>query len=342
MSRPRIGNRAEFAAGGGACPRGQGRGPPRTRALLGWNLWRDGAREGEGKMAAPLRTQHDIRETDARGVPGAEAARELGVGRNTASRYAGMSDMSPAPPPPAPVARRPRATRPGSTRFSRATSARRGGGAAPRGASATGSSAGAGNAGPTRARAAAPQRPVLRRRHVREPLRRPPRDLRAGRPGADDARARQRDRGRREALRRGCGARAAPQAPRAPPPRQPPPRPLPGRRGGGRSRAPRGSRGAACPSRCPGPPRPGGGGLDARLAAGCARVIASSRRRDGRPVAEAPAEDLAATPALPAEPLDAARRPSCKSDGRGHVATGEPERGGADPSAHDAHSRGAP
>lgn len=112
--------------------------------------------------------------------------------------------------------------------------------------------------------------------------------------------------------------------------------------GGGRSRAPRGSRGAACPSRCPGPPRPGGGGLDARLAAGCARVIASSRRRDGRPVAEAPAEDLAATPALPAEPLDAARRPSCKSDGRGHVATGEPERGGADPSAHDAHSRGAP
>lgn len=69
------------------------------------------------------------------------------------------------------------------------------------------------------------------------------------------------------------------------------------------------------------------------------RLVAPPRRQAGP---EAPAEDLAATPALPAEPLDAARRPSCKSDGRGHVATGEPERGGADPSAHDAHSRGAP
>ena len=308
-------NRAEFApkneqaahrepsgirGGGGACPRGQGRGPPRTRALLGWNLWRDGAREGEGKMAAPLRTQHDIRETDARGVPGAEAARELGVGRNTASRYAGMSDMSPAPPPPAPVARRPRAMRPGSTRFSRATSARRGGGAAPRGASATGSSAGAGNAGPTRARAAAPQRPVLRRRHVREPLRRPPRDLRAGRPGADDARARQRDRGRREALRRGCGARAAPQAPRAPPPRQPPPRPLPGRRGGG-GRERRGAPGAQ-------PARPGARGL---LAPG----VGGGSTPASRPAAPASsprraAETAGRSPRRP--PRTWRRRPPCR------------------------------
>ena len=235
-------------------------------------------------MAAPLRTQHDIRETDARGVPGAEAARELGVGRNTASRYAGMSDMSPAPPPPAPVARRPRATRPGSTRFSRATSARRGGGAAPRGASATGSSAGAGNAGPTRARAAAPQRPVLRRRHVREPLRRPPRDLRAGRPGADDARARQRDRGRREALRRGCGTRAAPQAPRAPPPRQPPPRPLPGRRGGAVESA-AGLPGRSLPVPVPGASSPRGWGAR-RPPRGRLRprhrLVAPPRRQAGR------------------------------------------------------------
>lgn len=49
-------------------------------------------------MTVPLRTQHDIREMDARGVPRAEIARELGVSRNTVARYADMEDMSPAPP----------------------------------------------------------------------------------------------------------------------------------------------------------------------------------------------------------------------------------------------------
>ncbi len=49
----------------------------------------------------PLQTQHDIREMDARGVPRAEIARELGVSRNTVAKYADMEDMSPAPPLPA-------------------------------------------------------------------------------------------------------------------------------------------------------------------------------------------------------------------------------------------------
>ena len=56
-------------------------------------------------MTVPLRTQHDMRETGARGVPRAEAARGLGVSRNTVSRYADMADMPPAPPLPAPRAR---------------------------------------------------------------------------------------------------------------------------------------------------------------------------------------------------------------------------------------------
>ena len=62
--------------------------------------------------------------------------------------------------------------------------------------------------------------------------------------------------------------------------------------------------------------------LNAGLAAGCARINAdpSSRCRDGRPVSEAMAEDLAAMAALPATPFDAVRWLSCKSDGRGHVA----------------------
>ena len=33
-------------------------------------------------MTVPLQTQHDIREMDARGVPRAEIARELGLSRN--------------------------------------------------------------------------------------------------------------------------------------------------------------------------------------------------------------------------------------------------------------------
>ena len=52
-------------------------------------------------MTVPLQTQHDIREMDARGVPRARIARELGVSRNTVAKYADMEDMSPAPPFPA-------------------------------------------------------------------------------------------------------------------------------------------------------------------------------------------------------------------------------------------------
>lgn len=56
-------------------------------------------------MTVPLQTQHDIREMDARGVPRAEIARELGLSRNTVARYTDMADMSPAPPLPAPMPR---------------------------------------------------------------------------------------------------------------------------------------------------------------------------------------------------------------------------------------------
>ena len=49
----------------------------------------------------PLDTQQDIQEMDARGVPRAQIARDLGVSRNTVAKYADMQDMSPA----APVAR---------------------------------------------------------------------------------------------------------------------------------------------------------------------------------------------------------------------------------------------
>ncbi len=52
-------------------------------------------------MTAPLATQRDIREMDARGVPRAEISRELGVGRSTVAKRADMEDMSPAPPVPA-------------------------------------------------------------------------------------------------------------------------------------------------------------------------------------------------------------------------------------------------
>ena len=56
-------------------------------------------------MAVPLDTRDDIRTLDARGVPRAEIARELGLSRNTVAKYADMEDLSPAPPIPA---RRPR------------------------------------------------------------------------------------------------------------------------------------------------------------------------------------------------------------------------------------------
>lgn len=39
---------------------------------------------------------------DARGVPRAEIAREVGLSRNTVAKYADMEDMSPEPPVPAP------------------------------------------------------------------------------------------------------------------------------------------------------------------------------------------------------------------------------------------------
>lgn len=263
-------------------------------------------------MTVPLQTQHDMRETDARGVPRAEAARELGVSRNTVSRYADMADMPPAPPLPAPRARpsleghearvdsvlsgdlgAPRRRRHTARRtcdrlvaergYSGSYSsvcrhvAERGRGRASAGdgspglewpraprRSTTATSRPTRRAGgrrrTARPHAAAPRREVLRRRHVRAlrvPLRRPPRDLRAGRPGADDARARQRDRGRQEALRRGRGVRAVLRVPRALPPRQPPPRPPPTRATRrARSRTPWGSRGATRWCRCPGRPRP--------------------------------------------------------------------------------------
>ena len=56
-------------------------------------------------MTAPLATQQDIREMDARGVPRAEISRELGVSRNTVAKHAGMEGMSPTPPVPARRAR---------------------------------------------------------------------------------------------------------------------------------------------------------------------------------------------------------------------------------------------
>ena len=52
-------------------------------------------------MAVPLDTRDDIRTMDARGVPRAEIARELGLSRNTVAKYADMEDLSPAPPIPA-------------------------------------------------------------------------------------------------------------------------------------------------------------------------------------------------------------------------------------------------
>lgn len=51
-------------------------------------------------MTMPLDTQQDIREMDARGVPRAQIARDLGVSRNTVAKYADMEDMSPEAPVP--------------------------------------------------------------------------------------------------------------------------------------------------------------------------------------------------------------------------------------------------
>ena len=61
--------------------------------------------------------------------------------------------------------------------------------------------------------------------------------------------------------------------------------------------------------------------LNGMLEAGCARLNAASRCRDGRPVADALAEDLAAMSALPPDPFDAvrwvrARRQARLRDGR--------------------------
>ena len=59
--------------------------------------------------------------------------------------------------------------------------------------------------------------------------------------------------------------------------------------------------------------------LNALLRDGCDRLNAASRARDGRPVPEALAEDLAAMLALPSAPFDAVRWTRCRSDKRGVV-----------------------
>lgn len=59
--------------------------------------------------------------------------------------------------------------------------------------------------------------------------------------------------------------------------------------------------------------------LNGLLAAGCERLNAASRCRDGRPVIEALAEDLAAMAALPADPFDAVRWVRARADKRGYV-----------------------
>jgi len=69
----------------------------------------------------------------------------------------------------------------------------------------------------------------------------------------------------------------------------------------------------------PVPSFPSLGALNAYLADGCARLNASSRARDGRPVPEALAEDLAAMLSLPGTPFDAVRWVRARSDKRGYV-----------------------
>lgn len=53
-------------------------------------------------MTLPPDAMDDMRSTDADGVPRAEMARRLRVGRNTVAKYAGMEDLSPSAPVPAP------------------------------------------------------------------------------------------------------------------------------------------------------------------------------------------------------------------------------------------------
>ena len=59
--------------------------------------------------------------------------------------------------------------------------------------------------------------------------------------------------------------------------------------------------------------------LNALLRAGCDRLNASSRARDGRLTAEALPEDLAAMLSLPSAPFDAVRWVRCRADRRGVV-----------------------
>lgn len=59
--------------------------------------------------------------------------------------------------------------------------------------------------------------------------------------------------------------------------------------------------------------------LNGMLEAGCALLNAASFCRDGRPVIEALAEDLAAMAALPADPFDAVRWVRARADKRGYV-----------------------
>jgi transposase len=61
------------------------------------------------------------------------------------------------------------------------------------------------------------------------------------------------------------------------------------------------------------------GELNALLAAGCERINAASRCRDGRPTPEALAEDLSAMLALPGVPFDAVRWVGARADKRGYV-----------------------
>ena len=53
-------------------------------------------------MTVSQDTRNEIRAMDADGVPRAEIAGRLGLGRNTVAKYADMEDMSPAAPVPAP------------------------------------------------------------------------------------------------------------------------------------------------------------------------------------------------------------------------------------------------
>lgn len=68
--------------------------------------------------------------------------------------------------------------------------------------------------------------------------------------------------------------------------------------------------------------------------AGCDRINAQARNRDGKPAAEASREDLAGMPALPGTPFDAVRWTRAKSDRPGYVrADGNPCCAG--PAWHD-------